>query len=335
MSAPTSPAGPHIPQAAPSSECRCLTVRGVKCRQHAIRGQDHCVAHIPERRTPKFPSSPQAVVVPLLEDHGAIQLMTSQILHGLLSCSLAPNVATAAIACCRVAGSTLARPVAPRAKPQDRPEPLPESVSETETDASGSLIGPREKYHGPGGKFEPVWSVSKYFYEQECESLGRPMPTCAEDFPASGWLTGQEMQEDADDFTERYQTHLKRARAEAQAAKAAVAEAAKAAEAEAAKTAAAEAVKEAEAQTAKAAATPSQPAPQPQNLGDLSASAAPSGLPSRRNVLFRPCCQPCKQQGQLHSKALANCPHRKKNNQPRAASPCQSCAKRLCLDGQS
>jgi hypothetical protein len=40
-------------------------------------------------------------------------------------------------------------------------------------------------------------------YERDCEELGQIKPTCAADFPASGWLTEEEMKETPEQWKER------------------------------------------------------------------------------------------------------------------------------------
>jgi hypothetical protein len=93
-------------------------------------------------------------------------------------------------------------------KASDKPEPTPETVSNFACDEWGNWIGPREVYRGPDAVFAPQWSVSKHMYECECERLGKPKPTCAADYPAHGWLTEDEMREDPDDFSARYEAEI-------------------------------------------------------------------------------------------------------------------------------
>jgi hypothetical protein len=179
--------------------CRSLTTRGIPCRQRAVKGQDFCVRHF-ERNKINLSISDQ-VAVPLLEDDSAIQLMLTKILSGLLNGQIQGSIASKAIYCCQVANSTLAR--AERKKSGDKPAPVEEPVVELHFDYAGNLVGPREEYRGPTGTFEPQWSFAKYLYEQQCEQAGKPKPTCAADYPESGWLTEEEIKEGPDVFNER------------------------------------------------------------------------------------------------------------------------------------
>ena len=137
---------PHDPDLNIIRRCRSLTVRGVQCRQAALRGQDFCIQHF-DRNTPTL-GRPGSIAVPLLEDHSAVQLMLTRILHGLLNRQLEPLIATKAIACCRVAALTFPRPAAvARLRPATHPETA-EAVPIISTDGAGNLIGPRVLYEG-------------------------------------------------------------------------------------------------------------------------------------------------------------------------------------------
>ncbi len=198
---PTPATGRHIQHG-----CRNLTTRGVMCRQAALTGQDFCVAH--RERCLSLPT-PGHITVPLLEDHGSIQLMLSKILHSVLNNQLAGALASKAAYCCQVAANTLPRPVAPRLKAGETPAE-PQAVTEVFTDEAGNLIGPLEDYHDPAAAaFEPQWSWSKYLYEKECEELGIPTPTSAADFPASGWLSEEERQYDPARLVRGYTAHIR------------------------------------------------------------------------------------------------------------------------------
>jgi hypothetical protein len=179
--------------------CRSLTVRGIPCRQRTVKGTDFCVKHFDRNKVTL--STGDRVAVPLLEDDSAIQLMLTKILSGLLNGEIAGPIASKSIYCCQVAHSNIKR--AERQKSGDMPAPVPEPVAELHLDYAGNLIGPREQYRGPTGTFEPQWSFSKFMYEKECDELGQIRPTCAADFPASGWLTEEEMKETPEQWKER------------------------------------------------------------------------------------------------------------------------------------
>ena len=137
---------PHDPDLNIIRRCRSLTVRGVQCRQAALRGQDFCIQHF-DRNTPTLGRT-GSIAVPLLKDHSAVQLMLTRILHGLLNRQLEPLIATKAIACCRVAALTFPRPAAvARLRPATHPETA-EAVPIISTDGAGNLIGPRVLYEG-------------------------------------------------------------------------------------------------------------------------------------------------------------------------------------------
>ena len=181
--------------------CRALRANGVQCRNNALRGQDLCVSHA-SNRFPTFPD-PRRLRVPLLEDHSSIQLIATQVMEGLLSGKLKPSSARTAFYGCQVVAGLLPRPA------RMAPAPPEEPIVEMDCDMEGIPVGPREKYKGPTGTFEPQWSMSKYRYEKECERLGKPKPTCAADFPASGWLTEDEIKEDPNHFCDRYEARIR------------------------------------------------------------------------------------------------------------------------------
>jgi hypothetical protein len=181
--------------------CRSLTVHGAQCRAAAIGGQDFCVRHF-SRSPVEFPTRGR-IVVPLLEDHGSIQLLCTQIAHGVLNKAVDLESARVALSACKVASLTISRPA--RIASDAKPEPV---VEQFYMDEENNRIGPREPYRGPSGLFEPEWSFSKYLYEQECERLGRPKPTCAAEYPASGWLTEEETKQDAREWAGAYSARI-------------------------------------------------------------------------------------------------------------------------------
>lgn len=204
MSDPTTSAGPalpnhalpdptlpnHVPQ--PNRRCRHLTVKGLQCRSRSIRGNDYCFSHKHFRR-PQCPEKGPKVVVPLLEDLATVQVFLSQIAHGLLSGRLNAAEARSLAYTCQVVSGTFARPVAPRHKRAAEDIPVLEPVTETASAPDGADLGPVEKYLGPDGKPDPRWIIGKYQFERECERNGWPIPEDFGDFPAIGWLTGQEI----------------------------------------------------------------------------------------------------------------------------------------------
>lgn len=109
-------------QAQPAPEkrprCRALTADGHRCKNLTVGALHLCYSHYRNRR-PALPD-PERVVVPLLEDRSAIQLMLTQVLHGILSRRLDPQEARAALYALHIAALTVPRP--PRAS-AEAPEP--------------------------------------------------------------------------------------------------------------------------------------------------------------------------------------------------------------------
>ena len=166
--------------------CRCLTVAGRQCMKTALVGENFCHEHKQHRR----PVCPQkdAVEMPLLEDLSAIQLVASQVAHGLFSETLDPRRAGKILYACQVAAMTMARPGPIPAEPVRDEGP----VDEVFEDANGELLGPEKPWLGVNGAFEPAWSHDKWLYELECERLGKPKPESPADMPPQGWLTPDE-----------------------------------------------------------------------------------------------------------------------------------------------
>lgn len=136
---------PRKPKPAPAKRprCRALTVGGHRCKNYVLGGLHLCFSHYRNRR-PALPE-PRYVSVPLLEDRSAIQLLATQILHGILSHRLDPQRARAATYVLHVAALTVERPPRPRLAD---PEPPAESVSSLGRDfddfisADGDLAEP-------------------------------------------------------------------------------------------------------------------------------------------------------------------------------------------------
>ena len=112
---------PEQAQPAPAKRprCRALTADGQRCKNLTVGALHLCYSHYRNRR-PALPD-PERVAVPLLEDHSAIQLMLTQILHGILSRRLDPQEARAALYALHIASLTMPRP--PRTAPAEAPEP--------------------------------------------------------------------------------------------------------------------------------------------------------------------------------------------------------------------
>jgi hypothetical protein len=184
------------PQPAPAPaqsirRCRSLTVRGRQCLGHAMHGHQFCVAHAQHR----FPVCPQGgkIAIPLLEDLDTIQVVATQVAHGLFAETLDPWRAGKILYALQVAALTIPRP-APL-KPSEEKPIVNEPVTQTFPDLDGHLLGPDVPWKGNDAAFNPVWNFHRRLYVQECERLGKPIPVTPEDFPESGWLTEDEMKE--------------------------------------------------------------------------------------------------------------------------------------------
>jgi hypothetical protein len=105
----------------PLPQCRAIRTDGRRCRGTVLRGLHLCYSHYHHR----FPAlaDPDHVSVPLLEDAASIQLLMTQVAHGLLSNKLDPARARTTIWAAQVAAFTLPRP----ARLKD-PEPPGETV---------------------------------------------------------------------------------------------------------------------------------------------------------------------------------------------------------------
>ena len=101
--------------------CRALTADGHRCKNNVVGALHLCYSHY-RNRVPALPD-PQRISVPLLEDRSAIQLMTTQILHGILSNRLEPARARAALYALHIVALTVERPPRAAAAPAEAPEP--------------------------------------------------------------------------------------------------------------------------------------------------------------------------------------------------------------------
>jgi hypothetical protein len=128
--------------------CRALTLQGEPCRKAAVIDYDYCTRHID--RAPRTFERPGHIVIPLLEDHAAVQLVCTKTLHGLLNGHITPQVANAANRCCAIATSTFPRPA--RLKPGESAEPAPSPLPGIALDEWGNYIAPRLPWIGPSGQ---------------------------------------------------------------------------------------------------------------------------------------------------------------------------------------
>jgi hypothetical protein len=170
--------------------CRSLTVRGLQCRERALRGHDLCVTHA-KNRFPVCPKGPRGAI-PLLEDLDTIQVVATQVAQGLFAETLDPHRAGKILYACQVAALTLPRPA--RLKPADKLPDAQHPAADVFPALDGSLLGPSLSWSADQVGFEPVWSFHKHLYERECERQGKPKPAGPDEFPANGWLTPDEVQ---------------------------------------------------------------------------------------------------------------------------------------------
>jgi hypothetical protein len=145
--------------------CRSLTVKGAPCRQAALREQDFCVRHID--RGPHTLTRPGQILVPLLEDHSAIQLTCTRIAHAVLSGSVAPLAANSALSACRIANSSLPRP--PRLTTSAEPEPVPQPLTGIALDESNNFIAPREPWLDAAGNLAQYDNFAARFTDQKID----------------------------------------------------------------------------------------------------------------------------------------------------------------------
>jgi hypothetical protein len=182
--------------------CRYIKTAGDQCRARAMTGNHYCFSH-------KFNSKPTLTGVrgydrvAFLEDAASIQLILSQAMQGLLDRTLDHHAARSMFYGCAVATGLVRLDMMNQRWLAENKQPFPEQVTETTKAEDSEPLGVDEEYRGPTGVFEPQWSFSKYLYEKDCEELGQIKPTCAADFPASGWLTEDEIKEDPQDWIKR------------------------------------------------------------------------------------------------------------------------------------
>ena len=122
---PNQQPNPPTPPTEPREKCRAITTDGHRCKNGATYNGHLCWPHA-HHRNPVLPD-PSHVVVPLLEDHASVQLVLSQVTHGLLTNKLDPERARAIIYACQVTAVTLPRP-ARLPSPESNP-PRPDSLA--------------------------------------------------------------------------------------------------------------------------------------------------------------------------------------------------------------
>ena len=120
---------------APRERCRAITTDGHRCKNGATYNGHLCWPHA-HHRHPVLPD-PTHVVIPLLEDHASIQLVLSQVTHGLLTHKLDTDRARTIIYSCQIAASTMPRP--PRLP---TPQPGPTDANQTSA-PDGQMAGPQ------------------------------------------------------------------------------------------------------------------------------------------------------------------------------------------------
>jgi len=209
------------PESQPTTKprrCRYIKTAGDQCRAKAMTGNHYCYSHKYNRR-PTFAGVKGYDRVAFLEDAASIQLILSQAMQGLLERSLDHHSARSMFYGCQVASGLVRLDMLNQRWLAENNQSIPEQVTETTKSENSEPLGVDEEYRGPTGTFEPQWSFSKYLYEQQCEEMGQPKPTCAADFPASGWLTDEEVKEDPEEFVKRYRARRLKLHEEAQAAK--------------------------------------------------------------------------------------------------------------------
>jgi hypothetical protein len=185
-----------------SRQCRFIKTSGEQCRSEAMTGNHYCFSHKYNRK-PTFTGVRGYDRVAFLEDAASIQLALSQTMQGLLDRIVDHHTARAVFYGCSVAASLVRLDFARERWLTENKQPIPGQVTETTKAEDSEPLAPEKEYRGPTGVFEPQWSWSKYLYERDCEELGQIKPTCAADFPASGWLTEDEIKEDPQDWIKR------------------------------------------------------------------------------------------------------------------------------------
>ncbi|HZZ40811.1 MAG TPA: hypothetical protein VFE06_16870 [Acidobacteriaceae bacterium] len=123
--------------------CRAITTDGHRCKNGATYNGHLCWPHA-HHRHPVMPD-PTHVAIPLLEDLASVQLVLSQITHGLFTYKLDTDRARAMIYACQVASSTMPRPPrlpSPGTDPnQDSADGKSDTVCHLALDYEGLICG--------------------------------------------------------------------------------------------------------------------------------------------------------------------------------------------------
>jgi len=160
---------PKIPSPSfPARRCRALRVNGLQCNATAILGQPFCHTH-GRYRNPECPKKGSRIVMPLLEDHSSIQLVLSQVAHGLFSGDMDPAHARSLAYTCQVAAQTLPRPIAWRVKAADQPAPVEQPVAQVFTSPEGEPLGPDQPWSISDGT-PAAWSFDKWLLSNTASS---------------------------------------------------------------------------------------------------------------------------------------------------------------------
>jgi hypothetical protein len=138
---------PYNPDRNIVRRCASLTINGVQCKQAALRGQNYCTAHID--RQPRAFENPGHIVIPLLEDHSAIQLTCTKVAHAVANERMKSDAANQILHACKIATFTLPRPA--RLQPSDQSLPRKEA-SLSVVDQLGTWIAPCEPFLSPSGE---------------------------------------------------------------------------------------------------------------------------------------------------------------------------------------
>jgi hypothetical protein len=153
-----------------NAPCRAITTAGQRCKNDALDNSHLCYSHA-RHRHPTLPH-PTQVSIPLLEDHASVQLVTTQVIHGLLTLKMEPDRARTILYALSIVASTLPRfarlpapnpPSAPNPEPGARhPEPDHTQVHTLTLDeygpisADGDQPAPNAHWSRPAPGVDPL-----------------------------------------------------------------------------------------------------------------------------------------------------------------------------------
>ena len=143
--------------------CCSLTISGNRCKQSAVRGQNYCTTHL--NRNPRVFEEPGHIIIPLLEDHAAVQLTATKILSGLANGTIKPDVANAMNHTLSTVVRTLPRP-APLKPGHSEPRQQPALFT---VDDNGAWVAPPEPWLDDSGNITT--------YDQLAWTANKPEPT--------------------------------------------------------------------------------------------------------------------------------------------------------------